>query len=194
MTKRMVLAAILGGVAMYVWTSLAHVALPLGEAGVSQIANNENAVLSAMHTALGGAPGLYLFPSMGKEPDAMDQYNKKLAANPSGMLIYHPPGRQAMTAGQLVTEFVSELIQVLLTVWLLAQTRLERFSSTVAFITVVGIVAAMATNVSYWNWFGFPGVYTVSYMTITFVGFLIAGAVVAALLRRGQSLTSRATA
>ena len=33
MTKRIFLAGLLGGIAMYVWTAIAHMVLPLGEAG-----------------------------------------------------------------------------------------------------------------------------------------------------------------
>ena len=31
---RIFLAALLGGIAMFIWTSIAHMALPLGEAGI----------------------------------------------------------------------------------------------------------------------------------------------------------------
>ena len=39
MGKRVVLAGLLGGVAMFMWMSLAHVVLPIGETGVQEIAN-----------------------------------------------------------------------------------------------------------------------------------------------------------
>ena len=64
MAKRVVLAGLLGGVAMFLWMSLAHVVLPLGEAGVQEI-QNEPAVLSAMQASLGEKSGLYLFPATG---------------------------------------------------------------------------------------------------------------------------------
>ena len=44
--------------------------------------------------------------------------------------------------------------------------------------------AALATNVSYWNWWGFPTVYTASYMFIQFVGFFLVGLVAAIMFRR----------
>jgi hypothetical protein len=44
---RILLAGILGGIVMFIWTSIAHVALPLGEAGIRKIPN-ESAVLSTM--------------------------------------------------------------------------------------------------------------------------------------------------
>jgi hypothetical protein len=62
------------------------------------------------------------------------------------------------------------------------------------FIAVVGVIAAIATNISYCNWYGFPGAYTASYMTITAVGYIIAGAVVAAVLARRALVAIPATA
>ena len=68
MTKRILLAGVLGGVAMFIWTSIAHMALPLGEAGISEIPN-EAAVLAAMQTSLGDKSGLYFYPFPGLGPN-----------------------------------------------------------------------------------------------------------------------------
>jgi hypothetical protein len=58
---RILLAGVLGGIAMFVWTSLAHMALPLGEAGIGEILN-ESAVLSAIQSSMGDKTSLYIFP------------------------------------------------------------------------------------------------------------------------------------
>src|SRR5437773_8539300 len=63
MTKRTLLAGVLGGIAMFIWTSIAHMALPLGEAGIREIPN-EQAVLAAMQANIGYKSGLYLFPGL----------------------------------------------------------------------------------------------------------------------------------
>jgi len=194
MTKRVLLAGLLGGLAMFVWSSVAHLALPLGQTGIKEIPN-EPEMLSAMHTSLGEAHGFYFFPATGQGPDAMKQYAQKLAANPSGILIYHPPGAQALTAGQLVTEFLTELIESLLVVFLLAQTQLSSFAARVGFVVIAGVVAALMTNVSYWNWYGFPTSYTAAYMGIQIVGFLCVGLVAGAMIRpTGAPLNARVAA
>jgi hypothetical protein len=182
MTKRVFLAGLLGGLAMFVWSSVAHVALPLGQTGIKEIPN-EPAVLSALHMSLGDAPGMYAFPGIGQGKPDMTQYALKLAANPSGILIYHPPGAQALTAGQLVTEFLTELIESLLVVFLLAQTQLSSFGARVGFVVIAGVIAALVTNVSYWNWYGFPTSYTAAYMAIQIVGFLCVGLVAGAMIK-----------
>jgi hypothetical protein len=180
MTKRIVLAGLLGGIAMFVWASLAHMVLGLGSVGIQQIPN-ERAVLGAMQTALGQNHGLYMFPALG--PEGMAGYQAKLDANPSGLVIYHPPGVKAMEPRQLIVEFLTEVIEALLAVFLLSRTALVGFGARVGFIAVIGVLAALATNVSYWNWYGFPGSYTAVYMILQFVNFVVVGLVAVPLMK-----------
>lgn len=190
MGKRIVLAGLAGGVAMFVWSSVAHLLLPLGSTGVQELAN-EAPVLTALRASLGDKSGLYFYPAMGLAPDAtaqqknsaMQQYEQKLAANPSGLLIYHPPGETGLTPRRLATEFLTELLEAFLAVALLAQTRLRTFSARLTFVILAGVLAALATNVSYWNWYGFPGNYTVVYMFTQIMGFACAGIVAASIMR-----------
>ncbi|MGO9650062.1 MAG: hypothetical protein ACLPOO_18665 [Terriglobales bacterium] len=194
MMKRVLLAGVLGGIAMFVWASIAHLALPLGRTGIKEIPN-EQAVLSGMQAQLGGNSGLYAFPGMGLGPNptreeenaAMQQYEQKLAANPSGILIYHPPGAKALTPGQLVTEFLTEVAEALLLAWLLAQTSLATFASRMGFVTIAALMAAITTNIPYWNWYGFPSSYTIAYMSTQLIGYLLAGMVAAAILKTGTT-------
>jgi hypothetical protein len=58
------------------------------------------------------------------------------------------------------------------------------FAGRVGFVLIAGILAAITTNVSYWNWYGFPGVYTASYMLIEIVGFVLVGVAAALVLRK----------
>jgi hypothetical protein len=191
-TTRIFLAGLLGAVAMFVWTSIAHMALPLGEAGV-QNTMNDGALLTALKSTVNDKDGLYIYPSMGLGPDAthaqrneaMKSYAATLEKNPSGFFIYHPAGSRPMNMGKYLTiEFATELLEALLAVFLLAQTRIFTFGGRVGFVTTAGILAAIATNVSYWNWWGFPGNYTGAYIVIQVVGFFLVGVVAAIMFRR----------
>jgi hypothetical protein len=176
---------------MFIWTSIAHMALPLGEAGISEIPN-ESAVLGAMQSNIGDNTGLYVFPGLGagtnasrqERNEAMKHMREKVATNPSGILMYHAPGRTFAIGKWLGIEFGTELLESILVVFLLAQTRIGSIAGRVGFVLVAGILAAMTTNVSYWNWYGFPGVYTASYMLIEIVGFFLVGIVAAMILRK----------
>ena len=192
---KILLAGILGGIVMFIWTSIAHMFLPLGEAGISEIPN-ESAVLSAMQSNIGEQTGLYIFPgpSVGKNAtrqeknEAMKHMAEKMATNPSGILMYHGPGRPFTIGKWLGIEFGTELLEAILVVFLLAQTGIATFAGRVGFVLLAGILAALATNVSYWNWYGFPCVYTAGYMFIQIIGFLCVGIVAAFVLgKRGPA-------
>ena len=188
---KILLAGILGGVVMFIWTSIAHMALPLGEAGLREIPN-ESAVLGAMQNNIGEQTGLYIFPAPGvgknatrqEKNEAMKHMGEKMATNPSGILMYHAPGRPFTLGKWLGIEFGTELLEAILVVFLLAQTRIASFAGRVGFVLAAGILAAIATNVSYWNWYGFPCVYTAGYMFIQIVGFFLVGIVAAFVLRK----------
>ena len=192
---KILLAGILGGTVMFIWTSIAHMFLPLGEAGISEIPN-ESGVLSAMQSNIGEQTGLYIFPGLGvgknasrqEKNEAMKRMGEKMAANPSGILMYHAPGRPSTFGKWLGIEFGTELLEAILVVFLLAQTAINSFFGRIGFVFVAGILAAIATNVSYWNWYGFPCVYTASYMSIQVIGFLCVGIVAALVLpKRGPT-------
>ncbi|HZU27157.1 MAG TPA: hypothetical protein VFA04_16640 [Bryobacteraceae bacterium] len=201
MTRKILLATILGGLAMYAWVALAHMVLPLGEAGIREIPN-EAAVLSTLTSNLGSARGLYLYPGMGLPPNATsDQkkaataaYPQKLASMPVGVLMYNPAGSVSYGPGLFLTEFGVELLNVFLAVVLLAQARPTSYAKRVLFVAAIGLIAALATNMSYWDWYGFPTSYTAAYITTQFVGFVCAGLVAAAFIKEGGATVARAAA
>ena len=60
---RISLAGLLGAIAMFVWTSIAHIATPLATIGISRM-SHEAPVLAAMQDGVGAKPGLYVFPGL----------------------------------------------------------------------------------------------------------------------------------
>lgn len=188
MSTRILLAGILGGVVMFIWSFVAHEALPIGELGVKMMPN-EDAVTSVLQTNLGDNPGFYIFPSGGLTPDAtgeqkkaaMKKIEEQMAAGAAGVLIYRPK-RVFNFPKRLGIEFATEVLESILVIFLLAQTRISGFGGKVGFILVAGILASIATNVPYMNWYGFPKIYELGYMTTQIVGFLLVGIVAALVL------------
>ena len=182
------LAGVLGGLAFWVWSAVAHMLLPLGEAGVKELPN-EQALVESMKANLPHR-GLYMFPGSGlpstatraERSAAMNAAFQKIATGPSGLLIYHPT-RSFSFPRMLVIELSTNIVQVLLAVFLLGQTRLWSFGARWWFVTTAGILAAISTNVSYWNWYGFPRMYTLSYAFTILMGFVFAGLIAAAMVK-----------
>jgi len=190
MAKRVVIAGILGGLVMFCWLFVAHEFLPLGEMGVGEIPN-EGPVLSAMQAAL-SQPGFYIYPGFGLGPNptsaqrnaAMPAYMKKYEQTPHGILIYNPPSGPFDFGKLLGREFGLNVLEGLLAAWLLACAAAGRgYVARVGFVILVGILAAVTTNVEYWNWYEFPSNYVAGYIATQIIGFALVGLVVAAIVK-----------
>lgn len=183
------LAGVLGGLAFFAWSSFAHLATGLGETGIQEIPN-EQAVIGSMRSNI-TADGMYLFPGYGLPPTAthsqkmaaMNEMRSKIKAGPVGIIVYRRAGEDALPLSSMLTELGTNMVQVFLAVLLLGQTSLASFAARWRFITIAGILAAISTNISYWNWYGFPGSYTRAYIAVIVVGFAVAGLVAAAIVK-----------
>jgi hypothetical protein len=192
---RKLLAGILGGLAFFAWSSVAHLATGLGETGIQDLPN-EQAVLSTLKANI-PADGFYFFPGSGipnpthsQRMAAMQEKAAQHYSSPGGILIYHPSQSLELNPGQLFRELGTNILQVLLAVFLLSQTNLTSFAARWRFVTAAGVLAAISTNISYWNFYGFPGNYTVAYICILAMGFVFAGLVVAAMIKPGAGIPS----
>jgi hypothetical protein len=171
---RILIAGLLGGLAMYVWLSVAHLS-PLGQIGVHALPNG-NAVIAQISDAAGGEAGLYFAPdNMANKPSA--------AAGPFALVSFTPKAPTGLSPAQLAFEFFSELVEAILAAWLLAQAALSTYGARVAFVTVIGVVAAILSEAPYWNWYSFPLDFSLTNAAMQIVGFLVAGLAMAAYLR-----------
>ena len=201
MMKRVLLAGLLGGLVIFVWGSLSHMVLGLGEIGVKGMPN-EDAVLAALHTSV-PEPGFYFFPSMGLSPNSpreqrmavMAEIEKKASTGPSGIVVFHPNNGVTFSAPRLMTELALNVAQALLAAILLAwATGLGTYVSRVLFVATAGLLASLSTNVQYWNWYGFPSDYTAAYIANELVAFVVCGLVVAAIVKLPAMAARRAAA
>lgn len=181
---RTLIAGVLGGIAMFAWTSIAHLATPLASMGLSPIPNEEP-VLNAMQSTMGDKSGLYFFPWVDPaDPNVAKVYQEKAKTMPSGLVMYRPPSAGAEGIPlQPIEEFAKEIVQTLIAAVLLSLTVLAGYLARVGFVAAIGVSAALATNASYWIWYRFPLEYTLASMTIEIVGALAAGLVIAAIIR-----------
>lgn len=185
MVKRILLGGVLGGIILFVWGALSHTTLGLGSVGF-QVLPNEGAVLAMMQENIPQS-GLYFFPWVDESnPAATEEWEKKYQTGPHGLLIYHPPGGQALTPGQLVTELATNIAAALLVACLLALALagLSTFGLKVLFVALIGLLPGLDVDVSYWNWYGFPGDYTVAVMADHLIGWVLAGLVLGAIVKR----------
>jgi len=188
MAKRVLIAGIVGGIVMFFWGFAWHELLGLGLVGIKDMPS-EQAIVATMKANV-PERGMYMVPGMNIPANATSEQKKaaeeaamkKAAAGPTALLIYSPSGN-AMTPRMLMTEAGTDIVQALLVAFLLAQTGLRRFGSRLGFAFVIGLVATITTNISYWNWFGFPTDYTIGNMSYLILGYFLIGLVVASIVK-----------
>ncbi|MGN6517639.1 MAG: hypothetical protein ACTHLR_17570 [Rhizomicrobium sp.] len=177
---RILTAALLGAIAMFIWTAIAHMATPLATMGFSQIPN-ESAVLSAMHQSIGDRNGLYFYPWVDpKDPQMMQKSAASQKAEPHGLLIYSAPGTNldADMAPMLVREFIKQFVEALIAAWIVSMIA-GSFALRWGAVIAIYVATSIATNVSYWNWYHFPLDYTVAQIVMEIVSGILAGAAIA---------------
>ncbi|MEO5626627.1 MAG: hypothetical protein ABIQ70_11525 [Dokdonella sp.] len=181
---RILLAAILGGLLMFVWGAVAHMVLPFEREAMKPIPN-EAAVLSTLGSNL-SAPGMYYFPwtdMSGKAtPEQQKAWQQQIASGPSGLLIYKPNSAEAMSPRQLITEFVSNVLAAFFGALLLIQLP-GGFGRRVLSMVAIGIAAWLSISVSQWAWYYFPTSFLIGDLADQFGGWLLAGIGMAAMLK-----------
>ncbi len=190
MGKKVLLGGIVGGVVLFVWGAISHMVLPLGEVGIKEMPN-EQPVISAMQENL-HEPGFYLFPGPGggeRTPEKQEAWAEKWRQGPIGILIYHPTGQELLSPTQLFTELFANILAALVVAFLLAQAvaGLSGFGTRVLFVALLGFLPGLDVDVGYWNWYGFPGSYTMAVFADHVIGWCLAGVALAAIVKRSTA-------
>jgi len=178
MAKRILLAGVLGGLALFLWGGLAHDVLGLGSVGIQNLPQQQP-VMDALK--LSAPPsGFYIFPPV----DAAAKVAPDKVGGPYGMMIYHSAGAGGGMGGQLVNEFILNIVLALFAAYLLSlASGLTGYLARVGFVTLLGLTVGLMLNVEYWNWYGFPMSYTIASIAIVVIGFLFIGLIAAAIVK-----------
>jgi hypothetical protein len=184
---RIILAGFAGGIVMFLWTSIAHMATPLAVIGISALPD-EIPVTSAMADTI-THDGLYLFPRVDPaDPKAMQKQAELRKTNPSGFLVYQKPGTQIAMGPMLAGEFAKETAQCIIAAVLLSAAALSGYFARAGFVSLIGAFAALGSDVSYYIWYAFPLSYTLASIAISLIGVIAGGFVMAALIKPHQHL------
>lgn len=195
---RVVIAGVVGGIVVFLWGFIGHAVLPLGETGMHLMAlPGETQLLTTLDEALPESR-LYFLPGMDSsisDPEAQRKaHEAKLEASPAAFIVYQESPAGAMTAKQLLSEFVSNVFCALLASLILAEVG-ARYFMKVIIVALLGLFAWLAVDVSHWIWYAFPSDFAMAQGVDHVVGWFTAGLVVAAIVKnRNIAEPARATA
>jgi hypothetical protein len=146
---------------------------------------NEEGVLATFRSSI-TEPGFYFFPGLDHSRTASqsekEAFMAKIQQGPTGILVIHPEGAEAMSPKQLGTELATNVVSALLAAWLLSKVA-SGFTGRVLFVTLLGVFGFITISVPYWNWYGFPTDFTTAEGIDQVVGWFLAGLVLAAIVR-----------
>jgi hypothetical protein len=186
MNKRILLAGILAGVALFGWEAVAHMATPLGTAGF-KVLPNETAASTAL-VATVPASGLYIFPAPKADGSAPP------AGAAAGLLLFHSHGMPEMTPVQLGTQLALDIAAMLMAAVVVSQLSAgATFGMQFLIVVLLSFFTTVRSEIPLWNWYGFPKKYVAARFAIDLVGFAIA-AVILPKIVRPQSKTKAAAA
>lgn len=181
---RILLAGIVGGAVIFVCSAAAHMATPLGHMGFSRLPSEE-AILSSMKQSIPES-GMYFFPGidMTQKPTAEEQreWEARLQAGPSGLLIFKAGGGEAMSVTQLAREALANMAAALLAA-LIAVRVAGGYVSRLLAVALIGPITWLSISASYWNWYGFPREYVVAEFIMESACWLIAAFFIAGIAR-----------
>lgn len=177
---RCVLGCLVATVAVFVFGALYWMFNPMAEAAMSQ-ADDDRAVQACLRDTLGGS-GIYMIPGMGEGQQAFEERHEE---GPIAVLNYVSEGRPAMPPTTLLVDMARVLVMVVLAALLLlwAWPALESYGARVGFVVLAGAAGSVFTRGADAIWWMLPWKYAGVMIVYEVLAWLVAGLVLAALLK-----------
>jgi hypothetical protein len=188
MLRQILLAGLAGGVIVFFFSAAQNALLP----GVEpRPLPAESALLPLLRTSI-PQPGFYFFPggaitrnmSRAERAAAQAQHDRNFKEGPTGVLVYRSGGEDFQFGRRLAVQFLLSLIAATVAAVILARTAgAAAYPARVGIVALLGVFAFAYLEPQYWNWYGFPGAYTIARIVGGVGGWTAAGLAMAAIVR-----------
>jgi len=166
--KSIFLAALLGAVILFIWSTISWMVLPWhqGEVNLYNTASaqavTQQGRVTSIQVDIGG--------------------NKSLI---KAKVIRSKPNASSMTM-RLVGQFIVQYIAAWLVAVMLFTTRMKRYGCRVGFVVLFGLAAGVICYFPHWIWFRIPAYYTFVNLFDLVIGWLLAGLGLAWLVKKAE--------
>ena len=188
MTKSLLLGTILGGLAAFLWSSVSWEVLGWHEKTMLNFQNDDE--VSAVIASHAAKDGTYLLPGAPSRAGMTEEQKKqagaalmkKMQKGPIVIAAVRRGGFGSFRRG-LIIQVLSLMAASFLLTWLLLQTNALSYARRVIFLAVAGLTASVIVDLPNWNWWGFSGAYTAVNLADSTITWLLAGLVIAKVVR-----------
>ena len=175
--KRPVVGILMGTAVLFAWGAVSWMVLPWHNKTIKKLPE-EQLITDTLKTVV-TSPGFYSFPGHPGPESQIDEgaWREKYRRGPIGVVIFSPTGKEPMTSTNFLAEIAGDFVIALISMILLSlsRDRVQNILPRAVFVMSLGLVAGMATHMTYWNWFNFPLDVTVVNILDLMVGFLLLG-------------------
>jgi hypothetical protein len=187
MGKRILLAAVLGGLTLFAWGAVSHLWLQIEDGGLRAVPPppGDEPLMEILRNTL-TEDAVYLAPGgdweRRNEPAVHEEWEKRWNAGPRAFIaVSHQPFDMGKS---LVVEVVMNLMAALIVAFLmsLAIGRLPSLVGRTLFASAIGLVANLRT-IENANWWGFACNYTGLQALDLVIGFTLMGFVIALIMK-----------
>ena len=193
MMKRLITGGIVGGITLFMWGFVSWVILTWHfdtvrhDSGVMAVVEDIEDNLQET--------GVYYFPPMTTmRPDEteMEAYTELHKNSPSGMIFYNAQHLDPMSPSRLFVGFLADVGAALFATLLLivALPSLPKYWGRVVYVAALGVFAIFAIRMVDGAFFNLPIRWTVNMILDTAISWMLAGLVLAAIVRPPKTTTS----
>jgi hypothetical protein len=187
MTKPLAMGTLLGGLALFAWGALYHVALPFYNASMQSFAG-EDAVTQAV-VAGATKPGTYMIPNVPanatpeQRKQQMSAVEEKAQRGPM-VLAFVRPGPLGSFGTLLGIQLVIDLSVALMATVILLNAKPVAFGSRVLLMMGVAVAVWLSTSAPYWNWYASGAAWALAELGEELGGWTVMGLVLAKVVPR----------
>ncbi len=184
--KRILLAGLLGAVITFFWGFLSWVVLPWHNMTMPGLNQGEKVAKVLQET--NNTKGVYLYPQMQENEIQIKDASvttTTTTTGPAALIFYWPNAMDPANPTPYAVGFIINFAICLLAAYLLTMAipSLHTFGQRVWFVTLLGVFAALATHITFWNWFDVPTDYILVSVLDTVVTWLLGGLAIAFIVK-----------
>jgi hypothetical protein len=187
MTKPLALGTLLGGLALFLWGAIYHMALPFYNAAMLPFANEDTVAQAVVAGA--PQPGTYVLPNLPagatdeQRKQGMSAIEEKAQRGPM-VLAFVRPGPLGSFGTLLGVQLVLDLSLGLMATLILLNARPQSFGGRVLLLAGVGLAIWLSTSAPEWNWYSSGAAWALANLGEQVGGWALAGLVLAKVVPR----------
>jgi hypothetical protein len=151
--KKIIMGSLVGGLIIFFWQTLSHVAFNLHEP-VQQYTAKQDSILTYLNK-IELAPGGYMLPRMShnQSMEELEGFTKSIEGKPWGRVIYYTSYKTDMTMN-MIRGFVVDVIMVFLLICVISKLKIPRRSTIIGVSVAIGFMAFI--NIPYTEHIWYP--------------------------------------